>query len=103
MLRLVRFIVSVLARRFRRRVVLELEVLALRHQLHVLRRERPGQAAAVCDRSLVLGLPLPIVAALSGSTGVGQTDHRRPMASSGFPPVLAMALEVRAAVSGARD
>jgi integrase-like protein len=43
MLRLVRFIVSVLARRFRRRVVLELEVLALRHQLHVLRRERPGR------------------------------------------------------------
>jgi len=43
MLRLVPFIVSVLARRFRRRVVLELEVLALRHQLHVLRRERPGR------------------------------------------------------------
>ena len=43
MLRLVRFIVSVLARRFRRPVVLELEVLALRHQLHVLRRERPGR------------------------------------------------------------
>jgi len=43
MLTLVRFIVSVLARRFRRRVVLELEVLALRHQLHVLRRQRPGR------------------------------------------------------------
>jgi hypothetical protein len=35
-LTLVRFIVSVLARRFRSRVFLELEVLANRHQLHVL-------------------------------------------------------------------
>jgi hypothetical protein len=43
MLKLVRSIVSVLARRFRSRAVLELENLALRHQLHVLRRERPGR------------------------------------------------------------
>src|SRR3984893_14560599 len=43
MLNLLRSIVSVLARRFRSRVVLELEVLALRHQLHVLRRRRPGR------------------------------------------------------------
>jgi transposase InsO family protein len=43
MLTLVRFIVSVLAPRFRSRAVLELEVLALRHQLHVLRRQRPGR------------------------------------------------------------
>src|SRR5216683_1481289 len=43
MLKLVRSIVSVLARRFRNRGVLELENLALRHQLHVLRRQRPGR------------------------------------------------------------
>jgi putative transposase len=42
MLKLVRSIVSVLARRFRSRAVLELENLALRHQLHVLRRQQPG-------------------------------------------------------------
>jgi len=36
-------IYSAVARRFRRRVVLELENLALRHQLHVLRRQRPGR------------------------------------------------------------
>ena len=35
MLKLVRSIVSVIARRFRSRAVLELENLALRHQLHV--------------------------------------------------------------------
>src|ERR1700720_3020097 len=43
MLEHVRFIVTVLARRFRSRAVLELENPALRHQLHVLRRQRPGR------------------------------------------------------------
>jgi len=43
MLTLVRSIVSVLACRFRSRAVLELENLALRHQLNVLRRQRPGR------------------------------------------------------------
>jgi putative transposase len=41
--KLVHTIVSVLARRFRSRAVLELENLALRHQLHVSRRRRPGR------------------------------------------------------------
>jgi len=49
MLTLLRFIVSVLVRRFRSRAVLELENLALRHQLHVLRRQRPGRPS--CSRS----------------------------------------------------
>src|SRR5216683_3640016 len=53
MLTLLRFIVSVLVRRFRRRAVLELENLALRRQLHVLRRQRPGQLRLfVIDRLL---------------------------------------------------
>jgi hypothetical protein len=39
----VRFIVAAIVRRFRSRTVLELENLALRHQLHVLRRQRPGR------------------------------------------------------------
>jgi len=43
MLTLLRFIVSVLVRRFRSRAVLELENLALRHQLQVLRRQRAGR------------------------------------------------------------
>jgi len=43
MLEHARFIVAVLARRFRSRAVVELENLALRHQLHVLRRQRPGR------------------------------------------------------------
>src|SRR5216684_534637 len=43
MLTPLRFIVSVLVRRFRSRAVLELENLALRHQLQVLRRQRAGR------------------------------------------------------------
>jgi putative transposase len=43
MLELERSIVSMLARRFRSRAVVELENLALRHQLRVLRRQRPGR------------------------------------------------------------
>jgi transposase InsO family protein len=38
-----RSIASMLGRRFRSRAVVELENLALRHQLHVLRRQRPGR------------------------------------------------------------
>jgi len=53
MLTLLRFIGSVLVRRFRSRAVLELENLALRHQLHVLRRQRPGRPRLfVIDRLL---------------------------------------------------
>jgi hypothetical protein len=43
MLKHVRSIVAALARRFRSRAVVELENLALRHQLHVLRRQRTGR------------------------------------------------------------
>src|ERR1700693_3443730 len=43
MLKHVHSIVAAIARRFRGRAVLELENLALRHQLHVLRRQRPGR------------------------------------------------------------
>jgi hypothetical protein len=43
MLKHLRSIVAVVARRFRSRAVVELENLALRHQLHVLRRQRPGR------------------------------------------------------------
>jgi hypothetical protein len=44
MLKLVeRSVISVVARRFSSRAVVELENLTLRHQLQVLRRQRPGR------------------------------------------------------------
>ena len=71
MVKHLRSIVAVVARRFRSRAVLELENLALHHQLRVLRRLTAGSASAVCDRPLALGLALPIMAALFGHDGVG--------------------------------
>jgi hypothetical protein len=54
---LVRWIVSVVARRLRSRAAVELENLALRHQLHVLRRQRPGRPRLfVIDRLLWIWL-----------------------------------------------
>jgi hypothetical protein len=58
MLKLMRSIVSGIARRFRR---------------------RDGSASAVRDRPLAVGLALPIVAALSGHDGVGQASNGRSM------------------------
>ena len=53
MVKHVRSIVAAIARRFRSRAVLELENLALRHQLHVLRRQRPGRPRLIAiDRLL---------------------------------------------------
>ena len=104
MLKLVeRSVISVVARRFRSRAVVELENLALRYQLHVLRRAAAGSAPAVRDRPFALGLALPIVAPLSRRDGVVQAGHGRPMAPSGLPFVLAMAFEIRTAVSESRD
>src|SRR5271169_469241 len=53
MLKHVRFVVAILTRRFRSRAVVELKNLALRHQLHILRRERPSRPHLIAiDRLL---------------------------------------------------
>ena len=53
MLEHVRFILAFFTRRFRSRAVLELENLALRHQLHVLRRQRSARPRLITvDRLL---------------------------------------------------
>jgi hypothetical protein len=79
----------------------ELENLALHHQLHVLRRQRPGRPRLFGDRPLALGLAL--MAALSGGDGVGKAGNGDSVARSGILLVLAFALEIRAGVSGSRD
>ena len=89
-------------RRLSRRAVLELENLALRHQLHVLRRQRPGRPRLFAiDRLLwVLLYRWPRCLKVMG---LGQAGNGDPVAPSGISLVLALALEIRAAVSGARD
>ncbi len=103
MLKLERSIVSMLARRFRSRAVVETR--EPRAPSPAARSLSPaaGSAPAVRDRPLALGLALPIVAALSGGNAVGQAGNGDPVAPSRIPLVLALALEIRAAVSGARD
>ncbi len=73
-----RFIGSVLVHRFRSRAVLELENLALRHQLQSS-SPAAGPTPAVRDRPLALGLALPIVG-VSGGDGVGQAGNGDPVA-----------------------
>ena len=102
MLKLERPIVSMLVRRFRSRAVVELENLALRHQLHVLRRQRPGRLRLFAlDRLLWVLLyrlwPRCLEAMVLVKPATVVQWHRR------LPPVLAMALEVEAAVSESRD
>jgi hypothetical protein len=72
MLKHLNSIVTAIDGRFRSRAVRELEDLALRHQLHVLRRQRPGRPRLMTSDRL-LCLALPIMAALPGDYGVGQT------------------------------
>ena len=102
MLKLVRAIISRLVCRFRSRAVVELENVALRHQLQVLRRQRPGRLRLFMLDRLLWDHALPIAATLSGSDGVGQAGNGDPVAPSGLPLFLATALEIRATISRAR-
>ena len=71
---------SWLACRFRSRAELELEVIALRHQLAVLHRQRPGRPQLFAlDRLLWIWL-LPGLAAVLEHHGVGEAGHRGPVA-----------------------
>src|ERR1700730_7377600 len=103
MLKHVRSMVAAIARRFRSRAVLELEVLALRHQLHVLRRQRPGRPRLIAiDRLLWVWL-YRLWPRFCGFDGFGKAGNGRPMAPSGLPPLLALAFESRTAFGGSRD
>ena len=100
MLTLLRFIVSVLVRQFRSRAVLELENLALRHQLQVLRRQRAGRPRLFAiDRLLWVLLYrlwprcLEVMVLVKPATV---------MAPSGVSARLALALEVRTTIGRSR-
>jgi putative transposase len=103
MLEHARSIVAAIGRRFRSRSVLELENLALCHQLHVLRRQRPGRPRLfTIDRLLWVWFYRLWPRSLDTMVLV-KPANRRPMAPSGLPLVLALALTIRTAVSGSRD
>jgi hypothetical protein len=83
MLKLARSIVSVLALRVRSRAVLELKNLALRRELHVLCRERPGRPHLIAiDHLLWVWLYRIWPRCLNAM--VGQAGHRRPIAHARY-------------------
>jgi hypothetical protein len=53
MITVLRALVSLLSFRLRSRASLELELIALRHQLAVLRRQRPGRPRLLCSDRLL--------------------------------------------------
>ena len=73
-------IVSFLSFRIRSRASLELEVIALRHQLGVLKRRRLGRARFFLRGSVALDLALPNLAADHQRRGAGQADDGDAMA-----------------------
>ena len=103
MFMLVRSIVSGLVCRFRSRAVVELENLALRHQLHVLRRQRPGRLRLFTFDRLLWVLLYRLWPRCLEAMVLVKPATCNPMAPSRIPLVLVLALEIRAAFSGARD
>jgi hypothetical protein len=55
-------VVSILIFRFRSRAALELKLVALQHQLAVLRRQRPGSTSVLIPGSASMGVALPDLA-----------------------------------------
>jgi hypothetical protein len=93
---------SWLACRFRGRVELELKVIALRHQLAVLRRQRPERPQLFSIDPPNLGVALSAVAAIPEGDRGGEAGHRHSMASAGLSPLLALAVKVRTARNQSR-
>ena len=77
--------VSLLSFRVRSRASLELEVVALRHQVAVLRRQRSGSASAVLRRSAPVGVAISDLAAGFARDGAGEAGDRGAVASQGLP------------------
>jgi hypothetical protein len=75
-------VISILVFRFRRRASLELELIGLRHQVSVLRRQADS---ALLHGPTSLGLALPGLAAGSQRPGVGKAGNRGSVASQRLP------------------
>ena len=85
-------LISILGFRIRSRASLELELISLRHQMSVLRRQHPGRFGSSpqtgsCGCWLYRVWPQVLDAMVPG-----QTVNRGPVASSGLSALLALAI-----------
>jgi hypothetical protein len=72
---------SLLSFRVRSRASLELELVALRHQVTVLRRQHPGRPRLFSTDRVALGVALPDLAEGPRRHGAGQTGDGDRLAS----------------------
>ena len=84
MLTILSAFVSLLSFRVRSRASLELELVALRHQMTCPAAATPWSASALLHRPAPLGVALPGLAAGHQRRGAGQTSHRRQWHRKGF-------------------
>jgi hypothetical protein len=85
-------LVSIFEFHVRSRASLELELIALRHQVTILRRQRRGRPQfSSLDRLLWVWL-YRILATGHRRDGLGQAGNCGPMASQGLPALLALAI-----------
>src|SRR3979490_3278576 len=95
---------SLLSFRVRSRLPLELELVALRHQLTVLRRQRPGRPRLFSTDRLLWVWLYRIWPQVLNAMVTGQAGNRRPVASLWLPPLLAAPITPSgAAQDGSRD
>jgi hypothetical protein len=102
MLALITTLSSLLVCRFRSRAAFELEVVALRHQLAVLRRQQPGRPRLTSLDRLLWAWLYRVWPRCLESHGAGQISDRGPVASRGFPALLAVAFTRGTATIGSR-
>ena len=93
MITMISAFVSLLAFRFRSRAGLELELVALRHQVAVLRRRRKGRIQLFSTDRLLWVWLYRIWPQTLNANGVGEASNRRRVASQGISAVLALAIK----------
>ena len=87
-------VVSALCFLFRRRASLELELVALRHQVRRAAAAAPRSASALLHRPATLDVALSDLAAGLERHGAGEAGDRDPVAPQGFPAVLVVAINI---------
>ncbi len=91
MLHLVRLLIGIIATRFKSRSRLEAEIVVLRHQLGILRRQAPKRVA-LSGRSPDLRFDLSAVPERCRRRHHHSPGHDHSMASLGLPCLLALAI-----------